>query len=132
MGEISDLYKLGKEDLDKAAEVLGRAFFDDPDTRKILPDDKVRAEKLKHFFRCFVKFGTIYEEVYAPSSDLEGITIWVHSSTKDMTSTRSLRSGFLGLMFKVDGKAMKVFSSYGKQMMRPRERSSRVNTCSCS
>jgi ribosomal protein S18 acetylase RimI-like enzyme len=110
------LYRLGMKDLDRASEVLGRAFYNDPDTVKILSDDDVRKEKLKHFFRCFVKFGIIYGEVYAPSPDLEGISVWVHSSTKDMTFWRNVKSGFLGLMFKVSGKAMSTFAKYGKQM----------------
>jgi len=113
---MEGLYRLDMKDLDKASEVLGRAFFDDPDTMKILPDDDARKKKLKHFFKCFVKFGLLYGEVYAPSNELEGISVWVHSSTKDMTIWRNLRSGFMGLILKVNGKAMNVFSSYGKQM----------------
>jgi ribosomal protein S18 acetylase RimI-like enzyme len=116
MGELEELYRLEMKDLDKASEVLGLAFLDDPDTMKIMPDDEIRIKKLRHFFRCFIKFGLIYGEVYAPSPDVEGVAVWVHSSTKDITLWRSLRSGFMGLIFKVDGKAMKVFSSYGKQM----------------
>jgi ribosomal protein S18 acetylase RimI-like enzyme len=116
MEEVKDLYRLGLKDIKKASEVLGRAFFNDPDTMKILPDDDARKDKLKHFFRCFIKFGLLYGEVYAPSPNLEGISIWVHSSTKDITFRRSLRSGFMGLIFKVNGKALNVFGSYGKQM----------------
>jgi ribosomal protein S18 acetylase RimI-like enzyme len=114
--ELKKLYRLRMDDVDRASEVLGRAFFDDPDIMKILPDDGVRKGKLKHFFRCFLKFGILYGEVYAPSSDLEGISVWVHSSTKDMTFWRNVRSGFLGLMFKVSGKALSIFGKYGKQM----------------
>lgn len=114
--KINGLYRLSLKDLDKASEVLSRVFFNDSDTMKILSDDEVRRKKLKHFFRCFIKFGILYGEVYAPSYDLEGISVWIHSSKKDITFPRSLRSGFMGLITKVDGKALKVFSSYGKQM----------------
>lgn len=110
------LYRLQKSDIGRASEVLGRVFHEDPDIMKILPDDDARRKKLKHFFRCFIKFGILYGEVYAPSQKMEGVSVWVHSSTKDMTFWRNLRAGFMGLVFKVDGMALKIFGRYGKQM----------------
>jgi ribosomal protein S18 acetylase RimI-like enzyme len=115
---IDGLYRLRKKDIRRASEVLSRAFLDDPDIVKILPDLEVRRRKLKHFFGAFLRFGIIYGEVYSPSPELEGVSVWMPSRTKDITFWRSLRSGFMNLIFKIDGKAMKVFSEYGKQMDR--------------
>lgn len=110
------LYRLKKGDIDKASEVLSRAFFLEPDMVKILPEEEMRRKKLKMVFYPFIKFGLIFGEVYAPSSDMEGVALRNHSSKKEINFWRSLRSGFLGMVSKLDKEERETFIRYGKEM----------------
>jgi GNAT superfamily N-acetyltransferase len=109
------LYRLNKGDIKKAAEVLSRAFHNDADMKKLLPDEEVRKRKLKLIFEPFVRYGILYGEVYAPSSDIEGVSVWTLSSM-NINTWRSLRSGFMGLMYRLDKEERVRFTEYGKEI----------------
>lgn len=118
INELKDLYRLKKSDINKASEVLAKAFIDDPDLVKVIRDDERRLEKMSILFRLFVRFGILYGEVYSPSVDIEGVAVWNPSATKNITFIRGLRSGFMGVMSKITKEERSRFSTYGKEIDR--------------
>jgi GNAT superfamily N-acetyltransferase len=116
MQKVDDLYRLDMEDVQKASSIMSRAFFEDPDLKMIIPDDDRRREYLKVMFQPFVRFGIIYGEVYVPTPNIEGVAVWNHSSSKSITTWRSIRSGFFGMVSKLNSEERKIFTRYGKEM----------------
>jgi len=119
---IRPLHRIERGEIEKASKVLAEAFRDDPDTSVLIPDLETRVKKLPEFFRFFVRFGLNYGGVYSPTENLEGISIWLHSSRMKMTFPRSLRSGILRLTLKMDGPTMKRFDKYGKDVEKVHEK----------
>lgn len=113
--DLNELYRIKKKDIPKAADVLSRAFHSGPDMKKLIPDDEARKLKLKMIFEPFVRFGILYGEVYAPSPKIEGVAVWT-LSWRSINAWRSIRSGFMGLMFKFDKDEGKRFTEYGKEI----------------
>ena len=109
-----NLFKLTPEHVDKAGEVAGRAFQDDPVTRFSLPDKKEREEKLPYTFKMIYAYGVRHGVSYATSSNLEGIIIWLPPDKMYPSFWAMMRYGGLKLMFKMSNfkkgamKAMKT------------------------
>jgi len=94
MSLISDLYKLKKKDIKKAADVLVDAYTEDPMLKKIFTDvDKRRIQ-----FEVMLRFCMKYGNLYSPSDNFEGVMA-IAPHDKDMTAWRTFRSGgfFLGM-----------------------------------
>lgn len=85
MDDLTDPIRLGDPEVAKAAEVLARAFIHDPMMQSIFPDEPRKEEKLTLLFKVIVRYGLKYGEVYAPSSDIEGVAIWITSENTDMS-----------------------------------------------
>lgn len=94
------LFKLTPEHTDKAAEVAGRAFYDDPVALFTLPDKKEREEKLPNSFKMIYAYGIRHGVSYATSSNLEGIIIWLPPDKLYPSFWGMMRYGGLKLMFK--------------------------------
>jgi GNAT superfamily N-acetyltransferase len=95
MSLISDLYKLQKKDIKKAANVLFNAFSDDPVWKEIFNDeDKYRVQ-----FEMMVRFCMKYGNVFSTSDNIEGVMAITPHDKGDMTGWRVFRSGgfFLGM-----------------------------------
>ncbi|MCP4762819.1 MAG: GNAT family N-acetyltransferase [archaeon] len=72
--DIEGLYIVKPEDLDKATKALGRAFRKDPVMCDLLKDCP---EKFEYIFATPLKMGLKYGVVYAPSPNLEAISVWM-------------------------------------------------------
>ncbi len=94
MSLISDLYKLQKKDIKKAADVLVDAYTEDPMLKKIFTDVDKRSIQFEVMLRFCVKYGNLY----SPSDNFEGVMA-IAPHDKDMTVWRTFRSGgfFLGM-----------------------------------
>lgn len=90
------LYKLRKDDLSRAGEVLAEAFRNDPVWTRVFEGVTDRERKIRAFFEIPVRFCRTYGEAYASSTELEGIAAWAPGETADMTVWRLLRSGAMG------------------------------------
>lgn len=76
----------------QAAEVLGRAFHDDPMSRYLVPDDAKRARLLPIFFSIQVQYCLRYGEVYT-NPGLDGVACWLSPSNTVPTFGRLARVG---------------------------------------
>jgi len=96
MSLISDLYKIQKKDIKKAANVLANAFSEHPMWKKIFKEE----DKFSVMFEVMVRFCMRYGNVVSTSDNLEGVmTIAPHD--KDMTALRVIRSGAFFLSLKL-------------------------------
>ena len=107
--ELNNLIQLTKDQIEPACRVLTRAFHDDPlFGLHFYPNESKRKKKLPFTMNIFLKYGLRYGEVYATSSNVEGVAIWVKSPNDHMTMWRSFRCGGLSYYVKVRGKAIKI------------------------
>jgi ribosomal protein S18 acetylase RimI-like enzyme len=83
-----------------AAEVLARAFSDDPLMEYLLPDEDKRRHVLPWFFEKGVKYGQLYGEVYTTPDNVDGAALWLPPNDFTMTPFRMLRVGMLAAPFK--------------------------------
>ena len=90
--------RLDKSQVKAAAAVLTRAFYDDPLCVSFIPDALEREEKLHHVLEAIVRYSVSYGEVYATSSNFEGVAGWLPSDRVQVTLWRGIRSGGLSIL----------------------------------
>jgi ribosomal protein S18 acetylase RimI-like enzyme len=78
-----------------SAAVLGRAFFDDPMTRWVTPDDSKRARDLPWFFAKAAVVGDRWGEVYTTGGKVEGNAIWLSPGNAKLSLSKMARTGML-------------------------------------
>jgi len=107
MSLISDLDKLKKQDIKKAANVLANAFSVDPLWKEIFNDE----DKFRVQFEFFLRFCMKYGNVFSTSNNFEGVmAILPHD--KDMNLWRIIRSGAFFLSMKISSVAKKMAPIY--------------------
>ena len=87
-----DTVLLNRSHCKRAAEILVRAFWDQPPLQYYFPDEAERERIAPHFFSLSVFNGIRYGEVHATSPDLEGITVWLPPDNYPVTLWILLRS----------------------------------------
>lgn len=97
---LNELYRLKKDDAERAAGVLGRAFHDDSLMLLAYDDGEVSEEDLSWFFVTALKYCLKYGEAYAPTAGIEGAAQWLSSDKCPITLWRMLRVASLWSMFK--------------------------------
>lgn len=85
--------RLEASQLDEAAHVLTRAFFEDPLQRYAMPDDGERARRSLLHFRPVLRYGLLFGEVYTTASAVRGAAVWLPPGGWRMTADRIARSG---------------------------------------
>lgn len=93
MKKLQDLYQLKFLPLNKAAEVISRAFHDDPLYSYIIPDESERNRIFPYIFKAYIWYCLQFGEVYATSPNLEGITLCLPSEFSYITPERSKECG---------------------------------------
>ena len=88
-----NLYRMKKTDLERGVEVLVRAFHEDPLTHYFFPPCDNWGNLVSKYFAFRLRFGIKYGEVYASSSEIEGLAAWFAPGKSDMTNFRMMRVG---------------------------------------
>ena len=101
MFELNKFYRLTYKDIKKASEVYARAYSKITLYEKALQDVEEKFRVLKTFFEVAIRYGLKYGYPYAPSEQLEGISIWIPYEKADMTMWRLIRSGGFSNSFKL-------------------------------
>jgi len=96
--ELRDLIQLNKSDIKPATEVLALAFHDDQLLQYAFPDEPEREKMTLYFCQFVLHYGIRYGEVYATSTNPEGVAVWVTSDYFPMTFWRMIRSVPLSVM----------------------------------
>ena len=75
------------------ADMLARAFHDDPMPQYVFADAESRDAKLPNFYEIPLRYGLRYGEVYATSANLEGVAVWLPSEKAYMSSRGIILAG---------------------------------------
>ena len=94
MATTSAIATLKDSQNSQAAQALGRAFFDDPLSEYILPDESKRLAPLTWFMGRGARYGQLYGEVYT-TDQVEGAAVWLPPGKTDMTPIGMARAGLL-------------------------------------
>jgi ribosomal protein S18 acetylase RimI-like enzyme len=112
---MSNPIRLQKSHVNGSAEMLARAFHNDPLSVYFFPDPSDRIKKSTGFFQLLARYGIIYGEPETTSPALEGVAIWFPSNKADMSPWGMIRSGALQMASRVGMTAvgrMLRFSEY--------------------
>ena len=101
MFELNNFYRITENDIERASEVCARAYSKITLYGKALEDTEEKFPVLKTYFEIAIRFGLKYGFPYAPSEQLEGISIWIPYGKDKMNMWRMIRSGGLKLGFKL-------------------------------
>lgn len=105
----TNVTNLSAAQLHEAGAVLARAFFDDPLTVWVLPDDTSRARRLPWFFRTAARYSHLYGETFTTSDKVEGAALWLTPGDTIVTPLRMIRLGMLLLPLKFGLSATRRF-----------------------
>jgi ribosomal protein S18 acetylase RimI-like enzyme len=111
--DLNNLFRLTKAQIKPAAEMLTRAFQDNPGLVYYFPDESERKNKSHHLHQFMLCYGLIYGEVYATSPNLEGLAVWLPSENVNMSLWRVIRSGGLSMIYKLGSKAASQVRPFG-------------------
>ncbi len=90
--EIESLIRINKSQAKPAIEALKNAFKETDSMKYYLPNDANREKAVLYFLSIGVQTGIKYGEVYATSSNYEGVAIWLSSDKLPITTWKMLRS----------------------------------------
>ncbi len=88
--------RLDESRIDDAADVVARAFFDDPLERYMLPDDGARLKASSARFRNVLRYGHLFGEVCATES-LGAAAMWLPPGETEMSDERMEQAGMFEL-----------------------------------
>src|SRR5947209_20611686 len=94
MPVVIETVRLQDQQLTTAAEVLARAFFDDPLFTYTFPDEDERGRLMMPVMGVGVRIGHLYGEVYTSSGTVEGAAVWQRPDTGELTPERLVATGF--------------------------------------
>ena len=100
------LVRLERSQLKPAAEVLARAFYDDPLFAYYFSDASQRKNMSPRLFQFWLRYAVAYGEIYAISPDLEGVAVWLPSEKANQTLWRRIICGSFFLYFKLSRELM--------------------------
>ena len=113
VADLNNIVRLKKSQIKSAAEMLARAYQDDPLFAYFIPDASERKNKSHYLHEFSIRYGLSYGEVYATSPNLEGVAVWLPLEKAHVTLLRSIRSGGLSILFKLGVKPVFRLRSAG-------------------
>jgi hypothetical protein len=100
---FTDLIRVEKKDLSKAAETISYAFMEDPLSIFFFPDESTRYQNLLIYFHVRINYGIRFGEVYATSNNFEGVVSWIPDKKSHITFWRGMITG-----------GMKLYTKFGR------------------
>ena len=87
--------RLREADIPAAAEMLSRAFYNDPLQIHTLPDAHERSERSPALFAAALRYGLLFGEVLTNAGGPPaGVAIWIGPDAWDITPERGAAAGF--------------------------------------
>jgi ribosomal protein S18 acetylase RimI-like enzyme len=96
---MNTISPLQRTSIDTAAITMERAFGSDPMFMWVFPDPLTRPLALRRLLRVPLEYGARYGRVMA-SHDARAVCVWVPPGP-GITISRMIRSGFLGVLFRI-------------------------------
>ena len=76
VADLNNLVRLTRAQTKPSAEVLSRAFHNDPLLQYYFPEELERGKIALYLVSVAVFSGIRYGEIYATSPNLEGVAVW--------------------------------------------------------
>ena len=111
--KLEDLIRLKKNQVKHAALIFAKAFHNDPLAKWFFSEKEKRQKMLEHYFRFKIRYGLLFGEVYATSTNIEGLAVWLPSQYVKMTNWRTFQAGGLSLFPKLGIENIKKMLSAG-------------------
>jgi ribosomal protein S18 acetylase RimI-like enzyme len=86
-------------DVGPAAQVLARAFMDDPLISFMLPFRPTRFQTLFKFFRAYGEMNIRHKRAYGIGEPLQGVAYWIFPNEKDLSVSIGSMGNLLPLLF---------------------------------
>lgn len=102
--------RLREEQIDAASAVLARAFFDDPMTVYVEPDDARRRQILPGFFSTGVILGHRHGEAYATVGTLDAAVVWMPPEAPELSPEHIAAAGSADRQREMGAAAMERFN----------------------
>ncbi len=93
----TEVIELAAPRMKEAAEVLARAFYEDPMMTFIFPEDARRARLLPWYMGVWMRYGHMYGEVTTTGGKVEGAAVWFPPETFQVTPVRIIRAGIIAM-----------------------------------
>ena len=95
MSQTREITRLPEAHLGAAAEMLSRAFYNDPLQIHTLPDPDDRRELSPALFSAALRYGHLFGEILTNADGPPaGVAIWVGPDAWDITPERAAAAGF--------------------------------------
>jgi ribosomal protein S18 acetylase RimI-like enzyme len=91
--------RLEPSQVETAAAMLSRAFYNDPMIRHLYPNDKTRLAAFARGAQCALRYGLRYGECHLTSPRAEGTAVWLPPNQSEPSNWRMVRVGALSLVF---------------------------------
>lgn len=109
----TEIVKLEDHHVRPAADVLARAFMDEPTAVYLFPDPAVRAAKSWALFAALLRFGVRFGGGVTTAGDVLGAAAWVPPGNSQVTMEQAAEAGFLELPALIgEEPAAKFFEMY--------------------
>ena len=105
----------------RAAELLARAFQDDPLFRYVIPQEGRRAETLSWLFGRVVRYALLYGQVYTTPA-VAGIVCWLPPGQTELTLGRVFRTGLQSIVCRFGLAAYSRYSNNQRYLNRTHKR----------
>ena len=93
MEPTSGIVHLAARQVKEAGDMLGRAFYANPMSVYLLPDEAKRMRPLSWMFGTSTRYGHLYGEVYTTADVVEGAAVWLSPTTPPMSRETVIRAG---------------------------------------
>lgn len=102
--DLNSLYRLTKSDIDKASEIMAKAYFEADDFSRFSTDPARRMKNTITTMAMTLRYSLKFGVVYAPSQNLEGVVAWLPHNKVKISIWQYIRLGMLPVVLSV-GKA---------------------------
>jgi ribosomal protein S18 acetylase RimI-like enzyme len=107
----NDLVPLAMAQRGQAANLLAKAFHDDPLYVLVVPEEGKRANVLSWLFDRVIAYSLLYGQVHT-TPVLEGVACWLPPGQTEVTLGRLVRSGLYAVPLRLGVAAYRRFDAY--------------------
>ena len=83
--------------VEETGDMLGRAFFDNPMSVHLLPDEATRIDPLTWMFDRTTRYGHLFGEVYTTTDRVDGAAVWLTPEGPPMSRETITAAGMMDM-----------------------------------
>lgn len=108
----TEVVRLERSQLNRATEILAKAFYADPMFRYLIPEtEPAKLDALNWFCQMILNYSQPYHQIYTTADDLKGVAAWIPPGHSPLSTLRLLQVGLYALPFKLGWKKAGRFLS---------------------